>query len=255
MPAGQITAAEARAEVFGTLGKVMGFTRTRKPNLPNDRLPKLYIFSVNPYTTFEWALPSFPKMVVPKCEKGKKVSEPLVVDGMYSEEVLLDRKTEHYIYSGEEIAGDIMKKAPGIAPSLNREQYGCFISDVNPPREKDIAAATAKLVRHMEAVLLEADAAFAAGRIKDINEESRWASEYLAQPRDYAKAHVRMVECPICFKPVNEQAAVHFGHDGCGAVINWPKAIQSGLKKFDDVPESMQEEVAKQLGIKRKQTA
>jgi hypothetical protein len=115
-----MTAAEAKAEVFGTLGKVMGFTRTRKPQLPNDRLPKLYIFSVNPYMAFDWALPSFAKMTIPKCEKGKKVSEPLVIDGMYSEEVLLDRKTEHYIYLAEEIAGDVIKKAPGIAPSLNR---------------------------------------------------------------------------------------------------------------------------------------
>jgi hypothetical protein len=113
-----------------------------------------------------------------------------------------------------------------------------------------VKKATARLVRRMEAVLLEADAAFAAGRIKDINEESRWASEYLAQPRDFAKANVRMVECPICFKPVNEAAAVHFGHDGCGAVLNWGKAIQVGLKKFEDVPENLKPEIAKELGIK-----
>jgi len=226
--------AQAQNSVMSKVARLMGFKRKVAPNFPKTN--PLYIFNISDQE-LRWREPGFPLYIVPPCPKGKNFSDPLVIPGIVSEEYLEDRSTEFNHYNAVEIAYAILKIGPGMKATLDERKRGYFMSYSNPPKESELKEAQALYNQYCDTLIAEADMVMAQGESKGmtgqmINESHRRALAYRKQQRDWGKGTVEMIDCPGCQQPAPKLAAIH----SCGAVLDWRKAVDLGLKTQDQVP-------------------
>jgi len=226
--------AQAQNSIMGKMARLMGFKRKVAPNFP--KVAPLYVFNISEQELV-WHEPGFPRYVVPACEKGQTFSEPLVLPGIISEEYLQDASTEFNHYNAIEIAAAILKFGPGMKATSDERNKGFFISETNPPHPSRLAECQAKYNLHCDQLIKEADQIMGQGESKGpngqmLNESHYRALAYRRQTRNWGKSNVEMMDCPGCFQAVPKNAAMH----SCGAVLDWKKAVELGIKKRDDVP-------------------
>jgi len=227
--------AQAQNSIMSKVARLMGFRRKKAPNFPE--VAPLYIFNISELELV-WREPGFQRMVVPACPHGKEYSEPLVIPGIISEEYLEDRSTEFNNYNAVEIAAAILKFGPGMKATLDERNKGFFMSRTNPPHPSQVAEARAKYAQYCDQLIAEGDAIIAKGEQpgmqgQQLNESHRRALKYRKQSRDWDKGHVEMAECPGCMQSVPKGAITH----SCGAVLNWKRAVELGIKTKEQVPE------------------
>lgn len=227
--------AQAQNSVMGKMARLMGFKRKVAPNFP--KTAPLYIFNISDQPLV-WREPGFPRYVVPACEKGKEYSEPLSIPGIISEEYLDDQSTEFNHYNAVEIAYAILKIGPGMKATLDERRKGFFMSETNPPHASQLNEAKALYNQFCDQLIAEADAIMTQGESKGpngqmLNESHRRALAYRKQVRGWDRGVVEMIDCPLCLQPVPKGAAIH---SACGAVIDWHRAVDAGIKKRDEVP-------------------
>lgn len=239
--------AQAQSSIMSKMARLMGFRRKTRPILP-EAAP-IYIFNISDQE-LAWQEPGFPRLVVPACQAGKEFSKPLRIEGIVLEEYLEDRSTEFNVYNGVEIAYAVLKIGPGMKKTLDLTDKGFFMSRSNPPSAPQLAEAKAKYLQNCQLLLNEADRIIASGESKGlngqmINETHKRAAAYLKQTREWNKSQVEMMDCPGCQQPIPKVTAVHGGQWGCGAVLDWNKAISLGLKKPEDRPASPEKDAKK----------
>jgi len=241
------SAAVAERSLHAAMKMLHGFSRKARTAFPETA--SLYIFNVS-NRTWKWREPGFEMYTVLPCEEGQEVSPPCKIPGIVTEEYLDGDKTELNHYNAGEIAAAIMGFGPGFRPDADLRQFGVFASRTNPPLNSEVAEAKRRLVETCESLLKEGDMIHSQGQAKGpggqmLNELHAWAAKVLRQTRDWSKSSTMMVDCPFCSNPVAATAAVHFGVNGCGAVLNWDRAIASGLKKEEDRPVATNVKAAK----------
>lgn len=125
----------------------------------------------------------------------------------------------------------------GLGVDLNAQ--GVFWSPNNPPTEAEIAAAEARRERYYKK-LLEKARTLEISNPKElewlINQDYHMAAQYFGVETSWHKKLVKFVECPLCGEPMKPGVAIHTGANGCGGVVDWDKAIASGLRKEKDRP-------------------
>jgi hypothetical protein len=237
--------AQADQAIAQTMKKVLGFSRKRRPHLPATE--PVYIYNVSD-KEFVWKQPGFDRYVVPGCKRNQRVSEPCEISGIVIEEYLKVDETELNMYNGEEIALEICQAGAGKQPQYDLRNLGVFISKNNPPSEEEVHEATNRLNATCENLVREGDRINSEGQSKAqggvggqmISGDMVWAAKRSGQGTAWSKATIKQIDCPFCGNSVPENAAVHFGNTGCGAVLDWNRAIAAGLKKESDRPKEKQ---------------
>ncbi len=160
-----ITAAEAKEIITRQLAHTSGAGEAwRAVNDVRARLAAIspekpvYIFNVSPMAYSDYINP-VGKYSIPPCGLWERVSPPLIIPGFVIEPVPFVtenglRRFTALIDTGRQIAETILGIArhgstfnnPHVNGSDNNlVSRGCFMSDVNPPREEDIIKARAAL--------------------------------------------------------------------------------------------------------------
>jgi len=212
-----------------------GLTKLQKDL--TEKAGKVYIYNVS--TIHEWVKPQgqLGTVIIQKCEKGKRVSKPYVLNGIINRwyDKGLGRK-EIFQESGIEIAEDICccsKEFPSENANNNLTNFGVFITerplDELPRKEQDelIEAAREKMLKKLQDMILEADlfhqggnqkwvgqihrdALQAFNEITGAKEERPWAPiRYVAQSEDCkfcgSKVKAGVVVCPTCRNVLDEK--------------------------------------------------
>lgn len=240
--AGLLDSAGADAHRRNTSKKLQGFTRQLlPPGIPD--VPKFWIFSVSEYGEKIHLGAGFSdSWEVKPCESGDAYGPACPIKPIYFCEELEIDKTKMVPYTDIQIVDCIMKTGPGMTGNLNRALVGWFVSTSNPPSQEDIERATKIYLQECKRLFQEGNRFFQAGELKEINETHRRAKAVLNEAADWDKPQLAWIECPGCMERIREGAVFH---PACGAVLNWEVAIERGMKKFEDAPLSVQEELTK----------
>lgn len=125
-----------------------------------------------------------------------------------------------------------------VSQGSNLAVWGLFWSLNDPPSQEELKKATAKMEKHYRRLIAEADAFDRAGKRGEILEIHYIAASYFHYKGSWNTIVEVPVECPLCGGPMKKGVAVHIGAEGCGGVIDWDRAISSGLKKEKDRPQA-----------------
>ena len=201
-----------------------------------EKAGKVYIYNVS--TIHEWHKPQgqLGTVIIPKCEKGKRVSKPYVLPGIINRwyDKGLGRK-ENFQESGLEVAQDICHchpEYPAESANNNLTNFGVFITEKSleelPQKKQDelIEAAHEKMVKKLQEMILEADlfhqggnpkwvgqihrdALQAFNEITGAKEERPWAPIRYAQKAEdcrFCGSTVKpgVVVCPTCRNVLDE---------------------------------------------------
>jgi len=231
----------------------------------------VHIFNVSPYShTIQHPAVGF--LTIPACKEGKRYSEPAVLKGMIPYGVCTDMKTvEIRQESGKFMACDLLGIGPFKQASNSLFQLGVFIAsndtfdakdivstkvangrdgkpiflslprwvsrgqNAEKPSEKELAQANELFLQHDFRLIAEADGFWNEGPDgqKNIVKNHREALNRRGQLREWAKPLQSLIDCPGCGDKVSPSVVVH----KCGAVFNWDKAIELGIKRAEDRPE------------------
>jgi len=205
---------------------------------------RLYIFSVNPHP--QTADAGMEKYTVPACAKGAKVSEPLVVPGIYfyTDVASADGFDTTYKWStieGRDLAQDILGTALGKDPTNDLTRLGVFLSLTPEPTDEQIDAARGRLHDRYGALAQEADRQYEInGGQEVVNGIARSniapqhieAARALGLDKPWArKISTALVECPACEEMVKPGAAI-CSH--CEAILDEAKARKYFPHKFQE---------------------
>lgn len=195
----------------------------------------IYIYNVSDQRFIRHMGGLGPYTILP-CQPGERYSAPTIVPRIVQETIPVDiRKMEIRDNSGLELALNII----GIAAFQPKDQaidrWGIFISHSNPPTEEEIQGGERRLIETCHKLVQEGDAYYNEGPTehKNITGAHRKALKATNQKRPWGVPSIEMQVCPGCQEPISPGVVVHT----CGAVLNWDKAIELGIKKASDRPE------------------
>ncbi len=234
----------------------------------------IHIFNVSPYEKI-LEHPTYGRLRIPPCEKGKEYSDPLIIEGLAFSGVCVEMKTvEMRQESGRVCAVDLL----GIGPFKNKAnsllRWGVFIAaddtfDVEKtaevrvatgrngkaikmhlpewvkkgklgvkPTRKEIAIANALFEQTDLALIAEGDEFAAAGPDgqKNIGKMHREALLRRNQTRGWSDP-VKGMALVVC-PGCQENIKPGVVVHTCGAVLDWEKAIALGIRKPEDRPKS-----------------
>ena len=196
----------------------------------------IYIYNVGRYTWKQEMGGLGPWMILGK-EEGERYSKPTIVPRIFEEHVPVDiRKMEVRDVSGLELAKSIvgLGQTQGKRDSLIR--WGVFISHTDPPQIEEVEEAEKALMLTYHELVKQGDDFYNQGPIehRNITASMREALQKTNQVRPWGVASINMEVCPGCQSSINPGVVVHT----CGAVLNWDKAIELGIKKASDRPEA-----------------
>ena len=229
----------------------------------------VYIFNVGPYK-HTIMHPLVGRLVIPACEEGKEHSEPASVRGMVPYAVMTEmgetgRKGERRHDSGRLVALDLIGLGPYRSPSSDLTRWGVFIASQDTldmsksiqiqsgpngqlnvpewvrkgrlgtkPTKKELERANAALEKTDVALIREADDFWNKGpkEQENISVQHREALRRRKQQRPWDNPIQTLTPCPGCQTPIDPHVVVHT----CGAVLNWERAIELGIRKDSDRP-------------------
>lgn len=170
------------------------------------------------------------------CEPGERYSQPTKVPRIVQEPVPVDiRKMEIRENSGLEVVLNVIGIAAHQPRAQGLDKVGVFWSLQNPPLEEEIIAAENMRAENDHEMVRQADEFHNAGPIMHVNITSQHRASLTRtnQKRPWGVDSINMEICPGCQSSINPGVVVHT----CGAVLNWDKAIELGIKKASDRPE------------------
>jgi len=125
----------------------------------------------------------------------------------------------------------------GIGVDLNAQ--GVFWSLNNPPTEDEIKAAEMRRERYYR-VLLERARTLEISNPRELenllNQDYHLAAEFFGVETSWHKKLVKFEACPACGGQMKPGVVIHAKPDGCGAVLDWDRAIALGMRKAADRP-------------------
>lgn len=128
-------------------------------------------------------------------------------------------------------------------------QKGVFFSYSNPPLREDVEKAIARMEKYYTVLLEEAGTLELTDKVKLSerlagNPDYAYAADYFGKEVSWRKKQVRPVECLNCGE--NKPAGRKFHQTSFGVlcieptVEGWKAAVNSGVKRYEDVPEDFQ---------------
>jgi hypothetical protein len=232
----------------------------------------IHVFNVSPYEKII-EHPSFGRLLIPACEKGKEYSEPLIVEGLVFTGVCVEMKTVEMRHeSGRVCVIDLL----GLGPFKNKANcllnWGIFIAAEDTfdpaknaevrvatgrngkaikmhlpdwvkkgklgvkPTRKEIATANALFEQTDMALIAEGDDFAAQGQEgqKNISKMHREALLRRGQTRGWSDPVKGMTL--IACPGCQENIKPGVVVHTCGSVLDWDKAIALGIKKAEDRP-------------------
>lgn len=225
----------------------------------------IYIYNVSPYS-YTIQHPLIGRLTIPACPEGKKYSEPAILKGLIPygvREQMTSAELRHQ--SGRELAVDLLGIGPFKQPANSMLNWGVFIAaddtfdsaksaDIKTapntylslpawvkngklgkvPTEKEIRKANELFEKTDFSLIAEADGFANQGpqALINISSRHREALRRRGQQRPWDAPLQTMIDCPGCQAKIAPGSVVHT----CGAVLNWEKAIELGIKKESDRP-------------------
>lgn len=234
-------AAEVATKISSNTRKLFGFTRKQlPPGLPED--PVAFIYSISEYGEEVSLCAGLPAFRVHGCPEGQEYGPALPIKPIYFLEEAKVDVTEHTPHTAQQIVEAILKIGPGMNAGWDRRKQGWFVSATNPPAAADIARAKEIYLMECKRLFTEGQRWAQAGKLDEINETHRRAARVMGQKVDWDRPALAMVECPGCGENVRKGAIMH-AVPYCGFVFNWHKAIEGGMKKLEDAPDSVLKEL------------
>jgi hypothetical protein len=135
------------------------------------------------------------------------------------------------VIQGEDVAESIVN-APGIDTDLR--EWGVIVTKNDVPSKEEMDIAVGKLKAKYQRLFNEGESLAAQGKIKNITNTQREAAAWLGKPVSWNQVVEMYETCEGCGNPVKAEVVVH----SCGWVRNWQKAVENGMRKIKDVPES-----------------
>jgi hypothetical protein len=229
-----VTASEAAQQIAD-----LNFHRGDAPQVPDiikqvSDEHAVYIFNVGP-KTWNQGMGGRGVFVIPACGEGKECSTGLKIGGIFSETIPVDmKKLEIRNEDGYAVALDIIGLGQGKSPANSLLRWGVFLSRTATPSTMELDKANRALDETAAKLVQEADDFYNAGpaEYKNITLDHRWAANRTNQKRAWMQPLVKMDVCPACQEPLKPGTVVH----NCGAVLDWDKAIELGIKKAEDRP-------------------
>jgi hypothetical protein len=211
----------------------------------------IYIFNVSPKTFVVERPPLMPRVQIPGVESGQRYRLACKLPNILNQ-TWQDADTAQprvHGFHGEQVAGDIINSANltgdqwkdienQLGQGVDLSKWGVFWSLKEKPTEEELSKAKARLEKNYRALLQEADDFARAGQYARIMPDHHLAASHFKY-RAAWNAQVEVPEtCPACGGGMKKGSVVHGGVDGCGAVLDWEKAVEYGQKSKADVPES-----------------
>lgn len=229
-----LTASQAKQQLASK-----NFTQADVPVIPQSmrdlaEANPVYIFNVGP-KEFMQEMGSMGKHLILACPEGERYSTPRVIPGVVYEGIPVDiKKLEYRQCPGMDLAMDIVGLGPFKKAEAALTHWGVFISRSNPPKDKEIEQANQMLLDTCLKLVREGDDFHNAGpqEYRNISADHRWALRKTNLNRAWGTSTLVMEICPGCQDSVKPGVVVH----GCGAVLDWDKAIELGIKKDSDRP-------------------
>jgi hypothetical protein len=123
-----------------------------------------------------------------------------------------------------------------VSSGADLSRWGLFWSLHEVPTEEELAKATKRMEKHYRFLINQADNFARTNHYDMIQDIHHIAADYFGHRSSWNTRVEVPEECPLCGLPVKKGVAIHAGADGCGGVLDWDKAIASGLKKESQRP-------------------
>ncbi len=206
-------------------------------------IPKyvLYIYNIGPMSFAIEKGSAGPRggYKIKACEKGRPFSEPVLIPSIVTDTYMIENEMKTHSVTGEFMCRDIVHpfiahsingKEAGWSVGQNLDDFGVFWTKNSPPTNEELEGARKAMEKTFRAALAEATQLEAIGQLQSITPLMRHAADYFEEDRAWNKIYNKRQECPGCGGPTKPGTAVHT----CGAVLDWPRAIQLGLKTKAD---------------------
>jgi hypothetical protein len=197
---------------------------------PTAPLPRgdheVFIFNIGSMR-HEVAKGSVGTFVIPACEPGEGISEPLVIPGYVHDSYFVEQEMRTHSVTGEFMAQDIVHPQIGASWSFgqNLDDLGVFWTVNNPPKPEEIAAARAKMEVTYRKLLQAATDLETTGRLQDITPLMRIAASYFGEDRPWNRIYKKVLECPGCGEPAKPGIIRH----PCGFIFDPDRALVAGM--------------------------
>src|SRR5271163_2672594 len=188
---------------------------------------KVYIFNI---AAIDWpaiAKGSAGSFKINPCEPGEPYSPPLVLPSVVLDSYFIENEMKTHSVSGEFMAQDIVHPNVGANWSFgqNLDDLGVFWTRNNPPTEKEIATARAKMEATFRKLLQMATSIETTGKLEDITPLMRIAATYFGEDRKWNAIYKKLSSCPGCGDAVKEGIIKH----SCGYIFDLDRAIIAGM--------------------------
>jgi len=198
----------------------------------------VYIFNVSPYPQTAFVEKQY---VIPARQKGKRISEPLVIPGVVYSTIYKAGEYQWIGRDGIEVAQEIIGTFRMLDPSQNITRLGVFISDSAIPSEEETAKAEEVWFERCSQKVAEGDqlAAINGGIVdigggrtaSNIGKDHRIALEEIGQKRAWSGANQKMIVCEECGES-NMPAAARCKNADCRCVFDEAKCRQRFPEMF-----------------------
>ncbi len=148
----------------------------------------------------------------------------------------------------------VIKPENAFSIGNNFAEKGVFFSLTNPPSKDDVRKAVERMEAYYTKLLEQASVLELTDKVKlseqlASNPDYAYAADYFGKEVSWRKKQVRPIECPNCGE--NKPAGRRFHVTSFGSlcveqsVDGWKAAVNSGVKRYEDVPEDYQWKPAK----------
>lgn len=224
------------------------------PNI--SRLPDywIHIYNISGRAFRVERPPYAPVINIPACPSGEPFKLALSIPNIFNEKTVSPDSGELVVkgLQGERCATDILNPIntsndPWLEVNHPESIWldnggndltkrGCFWSKENPPSNADLARARERMERFYRNLLKEGNEMQHSGRSKDITPEHHIAAEHFGVTNAWHTSIIATTTCPQCGENIQPGIAFHKNSLGGACVLDWKKAVESGVKTLDDVP-------------------
>jgi hypothetical protein len=221
-----------------------------------DRRPDywIHVFNISRQKFLVRRPPAFPVIEIPACPNDKPYIEVLRIPNIVNEKslnALASGGSEVQVTPifGERFAMDIINPANEGADMWQEmgtswidsggddlSRRGVFWTLNEEPTGEELRKARVWMERHYRKLIKDAEELSKRNRPGDIIPEAHLAADHFKLSLAWHTDAEVPASCPNCGEPIKEGIAFH-SSNGILCVIDWKRAVASGVKKRDDVPQ------------------
>lgn len=218
----------------------------------------IYLYNVTPYE-YRYQHPMVGILTINKCEDGEDHSKPTIIPGVIYQGVRLEMKgVEMRPEDGKAFVLDILQLGYGMRAQESPVHRGIFVASgdtfdyqkphdwvesgtaFKKPTKKELADANARFFEWDQSLIAQGDKHWGEGPTgvdgtrghANISDQMRDAAKRRNQARPWCLKIEQMANCPGCQESIKPGIVVH----NCGAVLDWDRAVELGIKKKEDHP-------------------